>query len=369
MTLSVTLSSPLLAFSVLFRLSLPIPAALFSRNYTSAPMSEKSNVSEIRIHPEMRARSTSMTVVEGRRSGDVWISRGEAVDGRGKAARVLGLLAPSPKLAVLPIRESKDADELVPPRPILDESATSIAPSSPGVGSIEMGIARHRRSESKASSHYSGNDEHLTQRTQVLVAQRHYSAMATTVYLSSSARNPASPTEVEPQAVSTGIQRGITKGHMRSQSAASTLNTPRNSMHRFPLTPPPSTPLPPTPPHVKALHSRNHSSSGTSGYSFGPIANPNQIDSLSAGVLPLLVPGLRVSKELVRSNPNTKLPPLRDPWAGKPKMATLPKRVTVTPPREDEFGFSSVSFHSPELHSTPAHPKDKKKRKHLSLPS
>lgn len=328
---------------------------------------EKSAVSEIRIHPDMRGRSTSMTVVDGRRSGDVWISRGDAIDGRSKAARVLGLLVPNPKLAVLPVQESKDVDELLP-RPIPDESAASIIPLSPGVGSIEMGMARHRRSESKSSSYYSGNEE-INQGAQVMVAQRHYSAMATTVHISTN--NAPDSTKAESQAVSTAIQKGITKGHMRSQSATSTLQTPRTSLHRFPLTPPPSTPLPPTPPNVKALHSRNRSLSGNSGYSFGPIVNHNQIDSLSAGVLPLLVPGLRVSKDMVGrdSNQSAKLPPLKDPWAGKGKSrtATLPRMVT---PPKDEFGFTgSLSFHSPELHSTPANPKDKRKRKHFSLPS
>ncbi|GJJ07275.1 hypothetical protein Clacol_001475 [Clathrus columnatus] len=372
LTLSVTLASPLLASNVLLRLSLPIPAALFSRDYT-VKMSEQPNVSEFRIHPETRARSMSVTVVEGRRSGDVWIARGEAVDGRGKTARVLGLLAPAPKLAVLPTREPKNVDEfLLPPRPILDESATSIAPSSPGFGSIEMGMARHRRSESKESSFYSGIGDHLGQKTQIMVAQRHYPAMATTVYLPSS-KNRSSSTEaireIGIHAISTGVQKGITKGHMRSQSAASTLHTPRTSMYRFPLTPPPSTPLPPTPPNVRALHLRNHSLSGGSGYSFGPISNPNQIDNLSAGVLPLLIPGLRISKEMIRkeSDYSTK-PSLKDPWVGRPKMATLPRMIT--PPGEDEFGFAdSISFHSPVLHSTPARPKNKRKRKHLSLPS
>ncbi|KAF8528778.1 hypothetical protein BU17DRAFT_37112 [Hysterangium stoloniferum] len=370
LTLAVTASSPLLALNIICQAPLPVPAALFSRSYTAASTSEHiTSTSEVRIHPEMqtRGRSSSMTVVEGRRSGDIWITNGEAVDGRGKAARVLGLLAPTPKLSVLPFREKEEDGELTPPLPIQDESSASFAPSSPGMNSIEMGMARPRK-ESKASSYYSGGDESLAYKTQIMVAQRHYSAMATTVYL-----GPTSPQEqsgavsgsnnVLNDAVSTGVQRGITKSHMRSQSASSSLKTPRSSMqHRFPLTPPPASPLPPTPPNVRALqHSRSQSSSGASGFSFGPIGNANQIDSLSAGVLPLLVPGLKVSKNVIA-------PELR------PSRSREQAKTSHTPPRDEEFGLgftTSTSFNSPELHSTPARPSRRagNRWKHFSLPS
>ena len=373
LTLSVTLSSPLLALNLLLRSPLPIPAVLFSRSYSQALASEGSNsVTEIRIHPEMRARSSSLTVVEGRRSGDVWITNGEAVDGRGKAARVFGLLTPSPRLAVLPLsREGQHVEELMPPLPIQDESAVSIALSSPSANSAEMGFARTRK-DSKASSYYSVADESLAYKSQIMIAQRHYSAMATTVYLPPA---PKFPSGSRPQgafpgdasdsagAISTGVERGITRGHLRSQSASSSLQTPRSSIkNRFPLTPPPSSPLPPTPPNVRAFqHSRSQSSSG-SRFSFGPIGHANQIDSLSAGVLPLLVPGLKVGRDMVIND------------CSSPPRSRGGDEVMRTPPLDDELGFTtSTSFNSPEIHSTPARPgkrsKAANKWRHLSLPS
>ena len=375
LALSVTVSSPLLALNILLRSPLPIPAALFSRSYGAVQASEASNsVTEIRIHPEMRGRSTSLTVVEGRRSGDVWISNGEAVDGRGKAARVLGLLTPSPRLAVLPLsKEQQAVEELTPPLPMQDDSGASIAMSSPSANSAEMGVARTRK-ESKASSYYSGADESLAYRSQIMVAQRHYSAMATTVYLPPSPkfasgsvmqRSSVGKPLDDIGAVSTGVERGITKGHIRSHSASSSLQTPRSSMqNRFPLTPPPSSPLPPTPPNVRALpHSRSHSSSG-SGFSFGPIGHANQIDSLSAGVLPLLIPGLKIGQDMVINASSS-----------PPRSRRVDEIKTRTPPRDDELGFAtSTSFNSPEMHSTPARPGRKRsgaasKWRHMSLPS
>ena len=334
-----------------------------------ATSDEANSVAEIRIHPDMRARSSSLTVVEGRRSGDVWLSNGEAVDGRSKAARVLGLLVPSPRLAVLPPRNSEvDAGEMPPPLPIQDESAASVAMSSPSANSAEMGVARTRK-ESKASSYWSGADESLAYRSQIMVAQRHYSAMATTVFVppspksaSGPASRPGSVGNTLDCAFTTGVERGITRKHMRSHSASSSLQTPRSStQHRFPLTPPPASPLPPTPPNVRALqHSRSQSSSG-SGFSFGPIGHANQIDSLSAGLLPLLVPGLKIGKDMVFKDSSSPLGSRRDDGI-----------KTGTFPQDEELGFSSsTSFNSPEMHSTPARPGKRPGRKwrHLSLPS
>lgn len=374
-TVSVTMSSPLLVLNLILRSPLPIPAALFSRSYSSTPTSEPSNpVAEIRIHPEMRARSTSMTVVEGRRSGDVWIANGEAVDGRGKAARVLGLLTPSPRLAVLPLSgEEQNMEELTPPLPIQDHSDASVALSSPSANSIELGVARTRK-ESKASSYYSGADESLAYRSQIMVAQRHYSTMATTVHLPPSPKFASGSyvnTLNAAETVSTGVERGLTRGHVRARSASSSLQTPRSSMqNRFPLTPPPASPLPPTPPNVRALqhsrslhHSRSQSSSG-SGYSFGPIGHANQIDSLSAGLLPLLVPGLKIGQEMIINN------------SSPPRSRTGDEVKTRTPPQDEELGFttSPPSFNSPDMHhSTPARQgkrsKSSSKWRHMSLPS
>ena len=367
LTLSVTVSAPLLALNLLLCAPLPIPVALFSRSYFQAPTTEARNsATEIRTYPEMCARSSSLTVVEGRRSGDVWIANGKPVDGHGKAARVLGLLMPSPRLAVLPLpKEGKHVEELTPPVPIPDESAVSMAISSPGADSAELGVMRTRK-DSKASSYYSGADESIAYESQIMVAQRNFSAMATTVYLrplgaqQTSVDNNASGTA---EAMSMGVERTITRGHVCSQSASSSLQTPRTSMQsRFPLTPPAS-PLPPSPLNVRAFrHSRPQSSSG-SRFSFGPIGHTSQIDSLSAGVVPLLSPGLKVGWDTVINDSSS-----------PPRMRGGNEVKSKTPLRDDELGSTtSTSFNSPVMHSTPAGPGKRSgaanQWRHLSLPS
>ncbi|KIJ37452.1 hypothetical protein M422DRAFT_50520 [Sphaerobolus stellatus SS14] len=159
----------------------------------------------------------------------------------------------------------------------------------------------------------------------------------------------------------------MTRTHKRTQSASSTLQTPRSSGQYFPRTPPPATPLPPTPPQVRALHSRSQSSSGASGYSFGPIGNANQIDTLSAGLLPLLIPGLKVGSDVL-----VKDSPIVQRRTTTKSRSTKGRKTAATPPNifDDEFGLSS-SFNSPEIHSTPAAKRGRKgsRAKHMSLPS
>jgi len=53
-------------------------------------------------------KTSSYTVIEGRRSGDVWIEQGQAVNGRSKAGRVMSLLVPNPRLSVLPFHHKDD---------------------------------------------------------------------------------------------------------------------------------------------------------------------------------------------------------------------------------------------------------------------
>jgi hypothetical protein len=63
-------------------------------------------------------RSGSVTVVEGCRSGDVWVSEGNAIDNKGKIGRVFEMLNAKPKLSVLLLENVvvKTIDrELTPP--------------------------------------------------------------------------------------------------------------------------------------------------------------------------------------------------------------------------------------------------------------
>lgn len=120
LTIAVCISSPLLALALYFTVALPIPSNLFTNKPKPAPpvqvfrkppkesqaisaLPAPRRCSELRV----RGKSGSYTVVEGRRSGDVWIENGQAVDGRSRAARVLSLLAPYPKLSVLPPRDEE----------------------------------------------------------------------------------------------------------------------------------------------------------------------------------------------------------------------------------------------------------------------
>ncbi len=73
-------------------------------------------------HEYKRSTSCSATVVEARRSGDVWLSKGNAIDGKSKLGRAVGMLQARPKLSVLP---PEDNDEVLeePPVPFGDESS------------------------------------------------------------------------------------------------------------------------------------------------------------------------------------------------------------------------------------------------------
>ncbi|KAG8826991.1 hypothetical protein FRB91_000147 [Serendipita sp. 411] len=115
--LSMIIPAPIFLVSVLFKLPLPIHPA-----YTSKPSkkhvtfaSKSSTVlplhhraSELRI----RGKSSSLIVTEGRRSGDVWIDRGQAIDGLSKTGRLVSMLVPNPKLSVLPHHSSDDFNTL-----------------------------------------------------------------------------------------------------------------------------------------------------------------------------------------------------------------------------------------------------------------
>ena len=93
-TLSVTMSAPMLAFNAAFG-PLPIPTDLFG-NFSDLPKPSE---------PTRRHRnSASVTLVEGRRSGDVWLSKGDAIYGKGRLSRATSYLSRTPKLALLPVK-------------------------------------------------------------------------------------------------------------------------------------------------------------------------------------------------------------------------------------------------------------------------
>ncbi|KIY52333.1 hypothetical protein FISHEDRAFT_35514 [Fistulina hepatica ATCC 64428] len=358
---SVCISSPLLVLNIIIGAPIPIPVGLFdARTDLPAPAMSGSTLPGGSNHPyKFSCASTSATVVEGRRSGDVWIEKGEAVDGKGKLGRAIEMMNPRPKLSVLPPEETND--ESFPPVPIrMDDSSLQDNSNVASETSAQFG---RLRKESKASSHLSGQDL----ATQILLAQRHYSAVAKT-YLFSGPSDDKRVSVHENMAVATGAEATDTiskpSSHLRARSVTS-VNGPGTPTTNVFMTnpvspsPPPPFPLPPTPPSVRAarLAQMKHKKSFSSGFTFGPVDDMNEIDALTAGVLPLLVPGLTVGKDMKIKDEALIYPSLR-------------KRQS----RLEEFG---MDIPSPDLHSTPARrPQARRrtsgsghKRNHYSLPS
>ena len=346
LVLSVTLSSPLLALNILVRSPIPIPTGLFGVHVEppSVVMRAPSPTETLGTYCPEYKRSGSVTVVEDRRSGDVWISQGDAVDGKGKLGRALGLITPLPRLAVLPPEEE---GEITPPLPMQEDTFnTTIPPTPQSTNSGELG---RMRKESKASSHFSGDEAFATR---IMIAQRHYSAVATTVVV------PASPerTEAPPGllSVATGVDVVPTvvptpSSHLRSRSVSSI------AVHTSDITAPPSQPLPPTPPNIRNAKQTAkqllHRKSRSSDFSFGAVVNDDikEIDALTASVLPLLVPGLKLGAEMKIRDWEEFSPPLSSTVAKK-----KPGRLAEAP-AGSEFGvLRGDNFASPQFHSTPA---------------
>ena len=83
--LSVTLSSPLLAPNIIIRSPIP-PHWSLRLSFCAHLLTEK-----LAGYGTEYKRSESTTVVEGRRSSDVWSLKGVAVNGKIKVDRALGL--------------------------------------------------------------------------------------------------------------------------------------------------------------------------------------------------------------------------------------------------------------------------------------
>lgn len=365
LALSVTMSSPLLLLSIFLSSPIPVPSGLFDIRPDS-PVETLRGPSPIGNDRPFkwssdykRSMSTSVTVVEGRRSGDVWLTNGDAVDGKSKIGRAIGVLTPVPKLSVLP-PEDMDDGEMTPPLPIQNED------------SLPINICHTPRSESSVqfgrmtNGHLSVGDESVQFASRIMVAQRHYSALAQTVVVCGSSSDNHEAVNDEVVGVATGaVTAARQSAHLRSRSASSIIgpDTP-NARSTFNISPPPPFPLPPTPPNVRAarLASLAHKKSFSSGFSFGPVDNMNEIDALTAGVLPLLVPGINMDGMKVREG--DWIPSGSYNRSNGKKLAKKLK----------EFG---EGFSSPEIHSTPARsrtrvPRERKisahKKNHYSLP-
>ena len=312
-------------------------------------------------------RSGSVTVVEGRRSGDVWLTNGDAVDGKNKVGRAFEMLSAKPKLSVLPLESLaiKSIDgELTPPLP-LQSAPNSVPPTPVSENSEELG-----RKKSKGSSYYSGTDETALHTARVMIAQKHFSALAMTMVVPPSPDERRSfavtPEEMESTGFATGVgiyERTEGRSHCRTRSTSS-ISTSRS---RNVISPPPAFPLPPTPPSVKAARAMAHKRSYSSGLSM------TEIDALSAGMLPKLVPGLRIGED-VRISGDWRHS-ISSHHRGSTNGRTFDDFVAGLP---KELGGLPGEFSSPEFHSTPATNGKKveqrtrktgHKRHHFSLPS
>ncbi|KAE9409835.1 hypothetical protein BT96DRAFT_984191 [Gymnopus androsaceus JB14] len=404
--LSITMSSPILALNILFRSPIPIPSGLFDgpNDLPTNLLRGVSPTSEntVKWSHEYK-RSGSVTVVEGRRSGDVWLAKGDATDGKGKVSRALGMMSPMPKLSVLPIEEIDD-DPTTPPLPIQDEdSSLPVNLHSRSYSETSAQFGRIRK-DSKASSYFSGADESLAFASKIMIAQKHYSALAQTIQVNGSERDlsagahlflngpTASTSAVD---VASGSNNRASQ-HLRTRSVTSVSGpqTPTSGSFDLNPSPPPAFPLPPTPPNVRAArlarHKKSYSSISAGKFSFGPVDDMNEIDALTAGVLPLLVPGLKVGDEMkVRNSPpatwrrraRAELEVSQERSRSRSTSRTRGEGKTARLLRAlNEFGGE---FSSPEMHSTPARtregaskarePRGRKtsthKRNHFSLPS
>ncbi|KAJ7591515.1 hypothetical protein C8J56DRAFT_1014117 [Mycena floridula] len=354
--LSMTMSAPILALNILFHSPIPIPSGLFDvrgdlpANLMRNPSPMGSGPTYKWSHEYKRSTSASVTVVEGRRSGDVWLSNGDAAEGKTKMSRAFSLVAPTPKLSVLPPPD--DEDPVTPPLPMQDENSYSNLVNTPARSENSAQFGRIRN-ESKASSF---NDDSLAFGSRIMVAQRHYSTLAQTVKVSTSPdkRASADANMMLNTAAATSVSRvRHSGGHLRTRSVSAVSGPQSISVNdSLDFSTPPSMPLPPTPPNVRAAKLAKHKKSYSSGFSFGPVDDMNEIDALTAGVLPLLVPGLKLGE-------NMRIKGRLTPKEKKPLH---------------EFGGD---FSSPEIHSTPAarprQPRGRKesrhKRNHWSLPS
>jgi len=307
-------------------LPIPIPTGLFDVHAEppSAVLRAPSPAETLAGYGTKYKRSGSITVVEGRRSGDIWISKGDAVDGKGKVGRAIGLMSPVPRLAVLPIDDEEKGDgEQTPPLPMQEvPSFPSTLPLTPA-STNSAGMGRLRK-ESKASSYLSNGEEAFASR--IMIAQRHYSAVATTVIVLASPERQEELVDGVASVV-TGIaleHDGTSRptSHLRSRSISSVIG---QAITTGDISPPPSDPLPPTPPNIrnaKLAQQLIHKKSYSSGFSFGAVVNDdvNEIDALTAGVLPLLVPGLKVGGEMKIKDFEFS-PPLSSTVTKKPRRA------------------------------------------------
>lgn len=296
--LSILLSSPILALNVVFRCTFPIPTDLFDASSQLSPTlglpKPENCVPRTGSFEPKRGTTASVTVVEGSRSDDVWITQRDAVDGKGKFGRPIEVFNPCPKFSDIPSQECTE-EPITIPSPVHDEFVFSkILRNEP-----KSAENQRRKVESKAGS-YLSEDECLAITSKIMIAQRHYSTLAQTVIL------PSVPPEKE-GVKATGTATKRASGHLRSRSTASVSgpSTPTTTAC-FKISPPPPFPLPLTPPSIHQALSITHKKSFSSEFNFNRPNDVTEIDILTAGVPPLFFRGLKVGGD-IKMNDETDL--------------------------------------------------------------
>jgi hypothetical protein len=274
-------------------------------------------------------------------------------------------MTPVPRLAVLPPDDEKEDGEMTPPLPIQTESEsfnTSVFPNTPR--SAEFGRIRKQSVQSRISG-----DEFASR---IMVAERHYSALATTVIVTASPEKQGGDLLTVTTGAGMEKRKSALSGssHLRSRSVSSVIGQAISTDYSPSPSPsrPPSQPLPPTPPNVRLAKQQStrtliHRKSYSSGYSFGAAVNDdvNEIDVLTAGVLPLLVPGLRVGSDLKIKDFEFEFdPPISS-------TVTKKKRLPTSRTQQDDVDFGVLTKGGCE--STAPKKASAHKKHHFSLPS
>lgn len=101
-------------------------------------------------------------------------------------------------------------------------------------------------------------------------------------------------------------------------------------------------------------------------YSFGPVCNDDlkEIDALSAGLLPLLVPGLKVGPDMIVKEMDWSSSPGTWSKSAAAKNVARMSKNNHNAREDEEFGFASgADFSSPQFHSTPTSKNGARSRK------
>ncbi|KIM91232.1 hypothetical protein PILCRDRAFT_169800 [Piloderma croceum F 1598] len=312
LVMSVTISSPLLALNLLLRSPMPIPAGLFETRKgpnATTPASRFKHGSLDNYARECK-RSGSITVVEGRRSGDIWLSNGDAVVNKNKFGRTMEMLTPAPKLSILPPEESHEDHKYTSPLVTQIDDAPCLGAPAPNRAVL-------RRTKSLDLSHYSASNESLACTTKILIARKHFSTPAQTIMVPASERQPGI---LDPPGAA--IDKP-SNGHLRARSISSAM---RLSSMGF------------TVKNARLAKMGHRKSLSSDALPLKVIDDINEIDAMTAGLLPRLVPGLKVGRRM------------------KIRDSIMPTDMFTEKELSPEFRVlgASEALSSPELHSTPA---------------